>query len=107
MTTNDDAQRGDPMTQFDNDMSSTKRAGDKRRLLTAIVQYHEGSDIGVGAAIAEANQCGRGHHFIKFAIESLAAPLREHPEQVEVFRREIARLTAIENGDDNQESEER
>jgi hypothetical protein len=88
------------MTAPDNDMSPAKRAGDKRRLLTAMLHYHEGDDVGVGAAMHEANVCGRGHHFIKFAIETLAAPLKDHPEQVDVFRQEIARLTAIENGDD-------
>jgi hypothetical protein len=94
------------MTAPDNDMSPAKKAGDKRRLLTAILHYHEGDDLGVGQVLHEANVCGRGHHFIKFAIESLAAPLHDHPEQVEVFRQMIARCVAIENGDNPEEESE-
>lgn len=91
--------------EMDNEMTPIKKAGDKRRVLTAIVQYHEGSDIGVAAAIHEAHQCGRGHHFIKYAIELLANFLRDRPDRVDELRQEIARLILIENGDDNEGSE--
>lgn len=89
----------------DNNMDRARRAGDKRRLLTAMLHYYEGDDIGVGQVLHEANRCGRGHHFIKIAVETLAAPLHDHPEQADVFRREIARLTAIENGENRDELE--
>jgi hypothetical protein len=87
---------------IDNDMSQAKRAGDMRRMLTAVLHYAEDDLQGLGQVMHEAHTAGRGQHFTFAALETLrdAYQLREHPERKDEIRRMIAQFTAVEHGDD-------
>jgi len=95
------------MTKFDNDKSRPKRAGDMRRVLTAVIHYTENDTEALGLVMHEAAECGRGHHFTYAALETLrdAFQLREYPERIDDIRRMIAQHIAVENGDDIEGSE--
>ena len=92
-------------TAVDDDMSRAKRAGDSRRTIEATLFYHDGEMEAVGQVLHEATSCGRGHHFTFALIENLLAVLclKGNPERVEQMRGEIARLIAVETGDNTGE----
>lgn len=89
------------MTELDNNMTRPARAGDTRRMWSALLHYQAGDTVGLDDVMAEAHNIGRGHHLVFAAFEYLADALQlgEHPERINDIRQEIARLDAVENSD--------
>ena len=86
-------------------MTLPARAGDTRRMWSALLHYQAGDMVGLDDVMTEAHNIGRGHHLVFAAFEYLADALQlgEHPERINDIRQEIARLDAVENSDTAQE----
>jgi hypothetical protein len=91
------------MTPIDNAMHARARAGDSRRVLTAILYYAQGDTAALGQVLAEAREIGRAHHLTFALLEKLsdAYGLAGSPERADEIRAAILQFAAVEN--DNEE----
>ena len=74
---------------------------------STVLHYQAGDLRGLDDVMAEAHDIGRGHHLVFALIEYLAdaQQLGKQPDRVDEIRREIARLSAVENstGEDTED----